>query len=199
MAEAALSMTGGVLLAGGRSSRFGAEKAVARVGGRLMMDAVCECFAPLSRIAASVRRGSAAEHHARELQLDVLYDDPALPAGPLAGVAAGLTWARQHQLHYLATAPCDTPLLPRQLFAVLLDGIGEASAAFATTAHGPNPLCAVWRTALLPRLLTQLSGEHPSVRGFLTGIGAKAVRFAEAPAFANVNTPEALAALERGA
>jgi molybdopterin-guanine dinucleotide biosynthesis protein A len=199
MADALLSLTGGVLLAGGLSSRFGAEKAVARVGGRLMMDAVCERFAPLSRIAVSVRRGSAAEHHAKELQLDVLHDDPALPAGPLAGVAAGLAWARHHQLHYLATAPCDTPLLPRQLFAVLLAGIGAAPAAFATTAHGPNPLCAIWRTALLPRLLTQLCGGHPSVRGFLASIGAQAVRFAEAPAFANANTPEALAALERGA
>lgn len=200
MAEAsALGATGGLLLAGGRSSRFGTEKAVARIGERLMMDIVGDCFAALPFLAVSARPGSAAEAHAKALRIDVLHDDPALPAGPLAGVAAGLTWGTLNGLRFLATAPCDTPRLPRHLFPALLDGIGDAPAAFAATADGPNPLCAVWRSDLLPDLSAALRSEHPSVQAFLARIGARPVYFADALAFANANTPEALAAMEHGA
>lgn len=200
MADAsACFATGAVLLAGGLSSRFGTEKAVARIGVRPMMDIVRDRFAPLPCCAVSARRGSAAEAHAQSLKIDVLYDDPALPAGPLAGVAAGLTWIAEKNLRFLATAPCDMPHLPGHLFPRLLDAIEDAPAAFATTVEGPNPLCAVWRRDLLPTLLTALREEHPSVQGFLARIGAHAVQFADARAFANANTPHALAAMEHDA
>jgi molybdopterin-guanine dinucleotide biosynthesis protein A len=201
MAETALpATTGGLLLAGGRSRRFGAEKAVARIGDRLMMDAVCDCFAPLAGLAVSAQPDSAAETRARTLRLEVLHDDPALPAGPLAGVASGLAWAERRRFRYLATAPCDAPLLPRNIFPVLLDHIGDAAAAYATTGRGPYPLCAVWRVDLLPRLRARLSNqEHPSVRSFLASLAAISVPFTDASAFANANTLAALAELERSA
>lgn len=190
----------GLLLAGGRSSRFGAEKAVARFGGAMMMDAVLMRMAPLAAVSVSARAGSAAAAHARTLGLDLVHDDVTGPAGPLAGILAGLTWAKCRGARFLATAPCDAPLLPSYLFARLLCGLGDAPAAFAVTAEGEHPLCAVWRVALLPCLQQTLAeGEHPSVRALLAEMGAARVTFADARAFANANTPAALAALERPA
>jgi molybdopterin-guanine dinucleotide biosynthesis protein A len=192
----ACAATGGVLLAGGLSTRFGAEKAVAKLRDGLLMDVVCARFAPLARIAVSARPGSAAERHARVCRLDVLHDDPTHPNGPLAGLAAGLAWANQHRLRFVATAPCDTPRLPIDLFSTLLDRIGKAPAAFAVTPEGLNPLCAVWRTDMLARLLTRLKDHHPSVRSVHADWGSIPVRFDDAAAFINANTREALAALE---
>ena len=194
--RAIIDATGGVLLAGGLSTRFGAEKAVARLHDCLLMDAVSRRFAPLAEFAVSARPGSAAEKHALSRGLSVLHDDPSLPRGPLAGVAAGLIWARNRNLHAVATAPCDTPLLPCDLFPTLLNHLGDRPAAFAVTLAGPNPLCAVWRTDVLSDLLVRLADHHPSVQSFHAELGSTAVRFADATAFANANTREALAAIE---
>lgn len=191
-----LTATGGVLLAGGLSTRFGAEKAMAQWHGGVLMDAVCARFAALAQIAVSARPGSAAEHHALARGLDVLHDDPAYPSGPLAGVATGLVWAKRRNLRMVATAPCDTPLLPLDIFPILLSQLGDAPAAFAVTAEGPNPLCAVWRVDMLPELMARLADHHPSVQSFHAELGSTAVRFDDATAFANANTREALTAIE---
>ena len=193
-----LARTGGLLLAGGQSRRFGAEKAVARFGDGLMVDAVAERFAPFTHFAVSARRGSAVMGHARSMRAAIVHDDPALPSGPLAGVLAGLDWAQGCHLDFLATAPCDAPLLPHDLFSRLLDAIGSSAAAFAITASGEHPLCTVWDVQLRGPLQRALEGGiHPSVRSFLNTHGAQAVRFDDARAFANANTADALAALER--
>jgi molybdopterin-guanine dinucleotide biosynthesis protein A len=192
--------TGGVLLAGGRSQRFGAEKAVARFGDALMMDAVAERFAMFPRLAVSARPGSAAAERARAMGLDVVFDADDAPSGPLAGVAAGMSWAQRSGLAYLATAPCDAPLLPRDMFATLLRAMHGAPAVFSATSKGEHPLCAVWRVDLRPVLQRALAGgRHPPVRSVLAGMGAARVQFPDPLAFANANTPAVLAALERPA
>lgn len=191
-----LAATGGVLLAGGLSTRFGAEKAVARLNGGLLMDTVSERFAPLAQFAVSARPGSAAEQHALALGLAVLHDDPAHPRGPLAGLAAGLIWAIDQGLRFVATAPCDTPRLPLDLYSTLLDRLHDAPAAFAVTLAGPNPLCAVWRIEILSDLLARLAEHHPSVQGLHADLGSVAVAFGDPTAFFNANTRVALATLE---
>lgn len=157
--------TGGVVLAGGRSSRFGAEKATAPFEGRLMMDAALDRFAPLARRAVSARAESTAALHAHALGLPVLADAPDAPRGPLAGVAAALSWAKALDLSIVATAPCDTPFLPLNVFPKLLEGLGDAPAACAVTECGEHPLCAVWRVELAPRIADAIAnGQHPAVR-----------------------------------
>lgn len=191
---------GGLLLAGGRSRRFGAEKAMAPLGGAPMMHRTMTVFARLPHVAVSARAGSGAEQCARQFGLQVLHDDPALPEGPLSGILSGLAWARRSGLAYLASAPCDAPLLPADLVTRLAAHIGDAPAAFAVTHAGQHPLCALWSVHLhdtLSRALHQ--GEHPAVRAFLPACGAVEVEFDNAHAFLNANTPDALAGLEQRA
>lgn len=196
----ALNTIGGLLIAGGRSTRFGAEKAMALFGGAPMMDRAARLFVGLPRYAISVRAGSGAEARARQLGAEVLYDDPALPSGPLAGVLSGLAWAKARNFEFLATAPCDAPRLPCDMVTRLSEQIGAAPAAFAMTRVGEHPLCALWSIALYESLNERLrSGDHPAVRAFLAESGARAVEFSDTDAFANANTPTALAALEFGA
>lgn len=190
----------GVLLAGGKSSRFGGEKAIALFGGKTLMDIVVLAFKELPRFAVSAQPASAAAARAREWGVSVLSDDASAPAGPLAGVAAGLDWAKREGFDFIATAPCDAPLLPGDFVQRLTDGIGAAPAAYALTCQGEHPLCALWGVDLLDTLKARLGvGEHPAARAFLREIGAAAVYFDDANAFANANTADALAELERGA
>lgn len=188
----------GLLIAGGRSRRFGEEKAVSPFRGAPLMDASAQALAELGCLAVSARAGSGAERRAQALSLPVLHDDAELASGPLTGVLAGLRWAQREGFGFLATAPCDAPLLPRDLVSRLREAIGEASAAYAVTEHGEHPLCALWRVDLADAIAGCLkTGEHPAVRAMLAASGAVAVRFADADAFANANTQDALTALEQ--
>ncbi len=194
-----LSRTGGLLLAGGRSERFGGEKAVALFRGRPLMDVVSDCFAGCAAFAVSAIAGSAAEAHAQAHALTILHDDPRYPSGPLVGVCCGLHWANEQGFDFLATAPCDAPLLPRDVFVPLMSSIGGASGAYAVTAQGEHPLCAIWRVGLAaPLSQTLQSGLHPPVREFFAAYGVVRVLFDDERMFANANTLEELRQLERG-
>lgn len=179
----------GLVLAGGRSSRFGGEKAVAVLEGRPLLawslSALQTCCAA---VAVSAAAGSGAEAWARSAGIPVLHDDPGHARGPLAGLAAGLGWAAGEGFNTLATLPCDTPGVGLTHLGPLFEAAVGAPAAFAETADGPHPLCAVWRVSLLPLIAVRLAGgEHPSVRGLLSELGAVSVRFADPSPFRNMN------------
>lgn len=149
-------------------------------------------------MAISAKTGSVMAEFASEHGKLTVVDDPHGPDGPLAGILAGLDWAHALGYAWLATVPCDAPMLPRDLVAALHAGRGDAPAAFAETVEGAHPLCALWRTDIRTALGSSLQqGRHPSVRGFLTNIGATPVRFDTTAHFANANTREILNELER--
>lgn len=179
----------GVVLAGGRSVRFGGEKAVALLEGRpLLQWAADRLLAICEAVAINVRRGSEAEAVAGGLALPALYDAEGDPMGPLAGVKAGLVWAEQRGARALAVSPCDAPLLPDDLYTRLLEGSQDV-AALAETRDGPQPLCALWPVTALPVVRECLvGGAHPPTWRVLERIGGRRVFFENAEAFANVNT-----------
>lgn len=186
----------GVVIAGGRSVRFGSEKAVATLSGEpLLMLAVRRLQRACARVAVNARPGTEAEALAHGAGLPVLHDQEGDPLGPLAGVKVALEWARDAGALSLAVSPCDAPMLPEDLFPRLVGAAGEG-AAMAETSDGDQPLCAVWPVGALPRLAEALAGgRHPAVWRFLEECGARRVHFGSPESFANVNTPADLAAL----
>ena len=193
----------GVVIAGGRSVRFGGEKAVAGLGGKpLLMWAVARLARSCAAVAINARPDTEAEALARAEGLTVLHDVPGDAAGPLAGVKAGLQWARQLGARAVAVSPCDVPLLPENVFPRLIQEAGTG-AAMAETSEGNQPQCAVWPVSALPKLTEALAnGGHPPTWLMLESIGAVHVRFSRPETFANINTRPDLAAiagrLERG-
>jgi molybdenum cofactor guanylyltransferase len=188
----------GLVLAGGRSSRFGREKALADLDGEpfiarivAVLEAGCQAVA----INAPAESGAAA--FAAERGLACLPDPPDAPDGPLAGLMAGLAWAAEGCAPCLCTAPCDTPRLPSDMVARLGAALPpDARAVVALTDDGLQPLCGLWRVEALATLRRLTAGgEHPAVRAALAAVGGREVRFDDAPAFRNVNTPADYAAL----
>ena len=182
-------LVAGVVLAGGRSVRFGGEKAAAQLAGKpLLMWAAQRLKGSCAAVAVNARPGTEAEALARAAGLPVLHDAPGDAAGPLAGVKMGLAWAQSLGARSLAVSPCDAPLLPSDLFARLIAAAG-AGAAMAETADGRQPLCAVWPVSALPTVVAALAGgAHPPTWRVLESLGAQRVHFARAEAFANLNT-----------
>ncbi|MGH8208607.1 MAG: molybdenum cofactor guanylyltransferase [Steroidobacteraceae bacterium] len=186
----------GVVIAGGRSVRFGGEKATAALAGRpLLTWATLRLQASCAAVAVNARPGTAAEALARAEGLPVLYDAPGDAAGPLAGVKAGLAWAKGLGASALAVSPCDAPLLPDELFTRLIHAAG-GGAAMAETSEGRQPLCAVWPVSALEKITEALAGgAHPPTWLVLESIGATHVHFHTPVAFANLNTRADLEAI----
>lgn len=181
----------GLVLSGGRSSRFGGEKAAALLGGKpLLTWAIERLRASCAGIAVSARPGSEAEALAGTLP--VLHDRAGDPDGPLAGVRAGLVWAEGIGAKALAVSPCDAPLLPADLYPRLI-AAANGGAAVAEAGGRPQSLCAIWPVSALPAIEAAIAGgQHPAVWRLLDEIGAVRVLFDDAEAFANLNTREDL-------
>jgi molybdopterin-guanine dinucleotide biosynthesis protein A len=184
----------GVVIAAGRSRRFGAEKAIAELAGKpLLVWAAERLGRGCALVAVNARPGSDTERVARGRNLPVLHDAPGDAQGALAGVRAGLAWAEQLGARALAVSPCDAPLLPDDLFERLIRAAG-VGAAVAETADGRQPLCSVWPVTALPTVTAALAaGAHPPTWRVLDGLGAARVAFGDAAAFANINTRADLA------
>jgi molybdopterin-guanine dinucleotide biosynthesis protein A len=192
-----MSAVVGLVLAGGRSVRFGGEKAVALLEGRTLLEwaadrlsRVCAC------VAINVRPGTEAATVANALGLPTLYDAAGDALGPLAGVKVGLIWAEEQGARTLAVSPCDAPLLPDDLYVRLLER-AERGAAMAETSDGRQPLCALWPLTALPVVREALAGgAHPPTWQVLERLGARKVFFDSPEAFTNINTRDDLAAAE---
>src|SRR5579875_2886974 len=138
----------GLVLAGGRSSRFGREKAMAELGGRPLIGwAVAVLEREVGALAVSARDGSGAADYANSRGWTVLADAADGPEGPLAGIAGGLRWAGGLRAEALFTVPCDAPFLPADLLTRLAASRTANGPAVARTAEGLEPLCALWPTS----------------------------------------------------
>ncbi len=189
----------GVVLAGGQSSRMGAEKAFVILAGRPLIAHVLERFGP--QVARAYLNAKEDADRFRAFGRPVVVDPPGRRgAGPLAGISAALRIASAQGFAWLASAPCDAPFLPLDLVARLSARIAEgAPAAVAVSSRGLEPMCALWPAGAVERVEAALAAGRASPRSVLTEMGAVPVLF-EAEAgqdpFANLNSPADLAAAE---
>ena len=186
----------GLVIAGGRSRRFGREKAAEPLAGRPLVGWVADRLAGgVERLAISARPGSAAAGYAEAHDLACLHDpgSGALADGPLAGVLEGLRWAVEGGASWLVTAPCDTPFLPVD-YVDRLWSTRTSGGAVAITSEGLQPLCALWPIEALQAL--EYASAHPPIRDVLAGRGAAETSFPDPSAFDNLNTPQAFAAAQ---
>lgn len=169
-------MTGimGAVLSGGRSSRFGSDKAAARLGGWTLCELAADALQP---------------HVDEVVTIGGPHGIPDLPRpglGPLGGLAAALDHAASHGYRCVMTIGCDMPVLPDRLVEALM----RRTPSFCNDA----PILGVWPAALGAHLLSYLeTAPERSVRGWARAIGALPVA-SEEPV-PNVNTPDDLARL----
>jgi molybdopterin-guanine dinucleotide biosynthesis protein A len=182
----------GVVLAGGASSRFGGSaKGLMPLAGRAMALRAADILAQAcSDVMIEAPRNIGYE----ALGLPLLHAPPEHAGkGPLAGLAAGLAAGAR-----VAFAPCDMPLLTSEIYVALVEACGKAPGAYATTTNGVEPLVAVLDADMREALLKALErDELPRTHAILDAAGARALAFADASPFENVNTPGDLERLVR--
>ena len=185
-----------VVLAGGRSRRFGADKALAafdpdRSGAEPLALRALRRLAPVAPRRLLVRGAPLPG-----LPPDVLrFADPSPGAGPLPALAAAFAAVPARRWF---VAPCDLPWLAPAIYARLADALRRADAAAARTPEGLEPLVSAWTPAAAGRLAPWLDAEPGlAVHAALERLGAAEVGFDDALPFRNVNTREELERVRR--
>ena len=189
----------GVILGGGASSRMGGDKALLRFRDGALLDAVIARAAPqVSPLALSVAADREQTYRLRYPDYPLLFDAQPDRMGPLAGVIAGLKWARGlGDMEWLATFPCDAPFLPRDLVAQL-SSTARAAPVFAHHADRLHGVCALWPVDCLKPLEAGVQrGTLRSVHSAMEALDGMSCHVeADEHAFFNVNTREDLARAE---
>jgi len=184
-----------VVLAGGQGRRMGGvDKGLQPLHGRPMVSWVLDRFAPqVDEVLINANQNlddyAALGHR-------VIPDQIGGFAGPLAGLQRGLSEA-SHGL--VATVPCDSPFLPRDLVPRLLEALdhGAAELAVAKTGQQPHPVFCLCRRSLLPHLTSFLREGGRKIDAWYSSLRVVEVAFDdEENAFRNINTPGELASAE---
>jgi molybdenum cofactor guanylyltransferase len=187
------SAVSAIVLAGGRSQRMGGvDKALLPLAGRPLLAHVLARLAPqVDDIVINYNRDPAAlAAFGKRVVHDAVDDFP----GPLAGIAAALPYCRHDTV---LVVPCDTPFLPENLHARLAASLApDIDVVIAHDGGRLQPLFLLLRRQLGVALEAWLVGGGRKVDAWCLAQRAAIVRFEDARAFANVNTPEELQAAE---
>jgi molybdopterin-guanine dinucleotide biosynthesis protein A len=189
----------GVLLAGGRSSRMGGrEKALLDIGGQSMLLHVLARLRPqVGRIVINAN-GDPARFSGH--CLPVIADSIEGYAGPLAGLHAGIEWARTEtpDAKFIASVPIDCPFLPLDLVSRLKAALiaKGAPCAIAASDGERHPVAGLWRVDLAEALADSLKRNVRALHRFADSHGCAVADFGPVEIagthidpFFNVNAP----------
>lgn len=163
------------ILAGGRSSRMGQDKARLRFAGSSLLSRIRSTARTLGRPIRVIRRDSEPGH------------------GPVGGMLTALERARSPVVLVLA---CDMPAVTPALLCRVLDSIPPSTlAAFSVGGDGRPGFPLALRRTLRPDLREFIQAGHRSLRELAERLKATRVRVkrSEEHQLANLNTPEELA------
>ena len=184
----------GLILAGGLGSRMGGvDKGLVELDGRPLVAHVIERLQPqVGAVLINANRN--AERYAG-FGFPVLADRLGGFVGPLAGLDAALNGCVATG-DWVLTCPCDSPFLPPDMAARMLDAALAAGADVAMAGAGGRyePGFLLVRRRLGPSLAHYLEEGGRKVDRWALAAGAVVVDFSDCPgAFSNINTPDELA------
>ena len=190
----------GVIVAGGRSARFGSDKAAALLRGRPLLQWVRDALAPVvDEIVIVTAAGRALPPMHPALPVAVVEDrEPG--RGPLVGIAAGLAAA---SAPVCFAASCDAPLLVSAVAERVVGALGGHDAVVPEVGGFRQPLAAACRrepcrAAAEAALAAGVNGVMDAFAGLdVLALGEEALARVDPDlrSFRNANTPDELAAI----
>lgn len=172
----------------------GGDKALCQFRGTTLIAAVIARLSPQVAGIAINAGGDPARY--ASFGLPVVADSIPEQPGPLAGILAAMDWTAARGAETVVTAPCDTPFLPADLVARLLDSPG-GGIVLAASAGRTHPTVGLWPVSLRTQLRNLLLSGERKVLAFADRQDTMIVEYppTKPDSFSNINTAADLAAL----
>lgn len=177
------------IMAGGKSTRMGTDKATVTLGGKTLLERAVDQWLgfgaeTLLSVGAEGRK-SLAPDGVRPVT------DRYVQRGPLGGLHGGLT---ECGTEFLLLTAVDCPFVNRELAEGLLAAIGDGDACVYTLEGRPQPLFGLYRKGCLQAAEELLSAGENKMGQLLRRVNTVCVPAGDPAPFRNLNTPEELAA-----
>ena len=189
-----------VVLAGGKSKRFGEDKSQVLLGDKILIDHILteikDDFKEILIVANSP---------IKHLSLNKIVEisDYQKNLGPLGGVLSAMKWIKFNNKKYkwIATFPSDTPFFKKNIFENFYNRINEKESElfFMKSNDKRHNIFGLWCVDLVDQLEKDLENGSRKVEKWANNIGVKIINmsFEKEDPFFNINTKEDLKKAEK--
>ncbi len=181
------------IIAGGKSSRFGSNKAVAAWDAHGSV--ISAVIKSVSHVTSNIMIIAGDQQPYQSLHLPV-YPDIIPGYGPLSGIHAALSLSSTDRVLILA---CDMPAISSHFLEYLISVISWAPVVVPVSTSGPEPLHAIWHRSLMPLIEQFIAQGTTGLRDILSRLPCRFITLKEIIAhgldplsLVSANTPDAL-------
>jgi len=169
----------GCVLAGGKSSRMGQDKALLPFCGRPMIQHIVEILEGVfSTVVISSNNNEAYTFLQHPTYADIFQN-----CGPLGGIHAVMVKTNTNKIFVTA---CDTPFLTTELIRYILNNCGEAEIAVTEMDGIVQPLCGLYSKKILCHIENNLRGNRQKMLELLKEVQTKILPITDSlPFFSN--------------
>ena len=189
-----------VVLAGGKSSRFGEDKSQAKLRGKILIDYILKEIINNFNEVLIVANSSIQYLNSDKI---IKIEDYKKNLGPLGGIFSAMKWVKDNNKKYqwIASFPSDTPFFKMENFNEFLKRVNEKESElfFMKSGDKRHNIFGLWSVHLVDQLNKDLEIGTRKVERWANDIGVKIINmnFEKLDPFFNINTKEDLKIAEK--
>ena len=186
----------GVILAGGKSKRFGNDKTTAKLGNKTLLDHTIEKIEKNFHEILIISNNEKLVINKKKIFSTKDLIEGYL--GPLVGVLSAMVWVEENKKNYnwIATFPCDTPFFDENLIDKIknLPKKSENKLFFLKSGSRRHNIFGLWSLELKDILLEDINNGHRKVEEWANKVGSEIIEIDDESEynFLNINTKEDL-------
>ena len=188
----------GVVLAGGKSKRFGEDKSKVKLNGKILLEHT------LDKIKSKFDEIIIVTNNKIVTDYTTIEDCYEGQLGPLVGVLSAMKWIKINKYSYdwIATFPCDTPFFDVCLIDKFIKAskLNDSLLYFAKTEKKRHNIFGLWSLKLIETLEKDIiKNNYRKVEKWANKTGVKTINisYKKIDPFFNINTKEDLAEAEK--
>ena len=186
----------GIILAGGKSSRFGEDKSIAKLGDKTLLDHTINKIE--KKFTEILVISNNKEFNFKNNKIHVVEDCIEGQLGPLVGILTAMKWVIKNKKNYkwIASFPCDTPFFDIKLISELKIKVKETSKKliFLNSNKKRHNIFGLWSMDLIEILEKDIKNSFRKVELWADKVGYENININEEKfdRFLNINTKKDL-------
>ena len=184
----------GVILAGGKSKRFGEDKTIAKLGNKTLLDhTISKIEKNFKEILVIENKEKVIRHKKNVFSTKDIIEGQ---LGPLVGVLSAMEWIKNNNKNYnwVATFPCDTPFFNENLIDKIKNcpTISTKKLFFLKSGSRRHNIFGLWSLELKDILLDDINKGQRKVEDWANKIVSEIIEIDDKNDynFLNINTIE---------
>ena len=180
-----------VILAGGKSRRFGADKAVAKLGDKSLIDYTINKLEPKFAEILVITNNPI---QVSKNNIFFIKDTMSGQLGPLVGILSAMEWVKNNDKNYewIISFPCDTPFFEEEIIDKVINSqkSSDKKLLFLKSGNKRHNIFGLWSIELMEQLRNDINQGARKVEDWANKIGTEIVEINSESdkSFLNINT-----------